>query len=541
MDANELMRLTPKKTTGKSPILVIGCHLSHVSHILQIMPGNGILSFIILLLILGAVPLRAQSATLELVTAVEGHIEPGLAQAWTFSAREGTVLSFIVEATSGDLDPLLMIQSNTGTPLITNDDYNYPDSQNALLEAMTIPRNGTYNVSVSGLAGSSGDYSLTMLPGFAQVAVTENFNDAESWPATAPLTAQIGDSQLTLALAGVQQTGIIQRPGELISQDFYARVRVANVTGRTGWMVGMTIRQQDEQNYHLVEVNQQGFWRFLTQTSDSLRVVRDWITHPAIVPGETAFTLGVLANGTAFDIFYNEQFIGQVIDTSFDNAGTIGLMVATTDALTAETAAQFDDLIITVPLEIDGQPIFPQQLTLGGSPTSTVQELQRRRLIPTGGKIVLTVPESSAQSIRPGVSRFLLGRGTTYTDFVLGTTITWQITGPGPAGCGLVLRALDDTHYTLAYIDQTGGYGLSQRDGEEFQPGIFGQKPGWEGEAHALIVIAQGDQLYYYIDGQYAGTLENPVVDGEIGNAVVNFEAIDTSCRFDDTWLWDWE
>jgi hypothetical protein len=153
--------------------------------------------------------------------------------------------------------------------------------------------------------------------------------------------------------------------------------------------------------------------------------------------------------------------------------------------------------------------------------------------------MALMVEESFAESSQPGVLPYMLGRGTTYTNFVLATTVSWQARGEGVTGCGLVFRAVDDTHYSLAYVDQTGAIGVSQRDGDRFQRGIF-----WEsspaGASRHLLVIASSDTVYYYVDGFFAGTVQNRADEGTIGNAVVNFEPVHTSCQFNNTWVWRW-
>jgi hypothetical protein len=135
----------------------------------------------------------------------------------------------------------------------------------------------------------------------------------------------------------------------------------------------------------------------------------------------------------------------------------------------------------------------------------------------------------------------MLGRGTTYLDFALGTTVTWTAQAQGVTGCGLILRATDAENYTLAYVDQGGGSGVSIREGDSFQPGIFSENGAAGSNTHHLLIIARGDILYYYLDGRYQGALDSPAANGAVGNAVVNFEPISTSCQFTNTWLWQWD
>ena len=128
-----------------------------------------------------------------------------------------------------------------------------------------------------------------------------------------------------------------------------------------------------------------------------------------------------------------------------------------------------------------------------------------------------------------------------FRNFALGTTFTWEISTPDlPAGCGLLLRFQDDEEYLLAYADQTGAFGLSPRRRNTFEPGIFGQGLMLDNGPHRLLIIANNEQLLYYLDGQFAGTLQVSAVTGRVANAVVNFELVTTSCHFTDSWVWAW-
>jgi hypothetical protein len=480
----------------------------------------------------------AQAQTLETLTPVSGEITAGESQSWTFTATAGEVLSFSVQ-TEGDLDPTFSINGTSGK-LIENDDYDYPNSKDALLEAITIPRTGTYTVVVSGANQTSGEYTLTKLPGYSHIEYNENFNGEIDWETSNEgLVSDIVDGQLTLSVEGARQVGISADLSTNAPTTYYAQVDI-NVQSSGNWIVGMTARQTSPDNYYLASINAQGQWRFSLRQADSERVIRDWTPHPAISPGRGTFTLGILVNGHGFDFFYDGQLIGRLTDRTLAQEGGFGLVVETLNSPTSQTSAAFDNLVITTPAEIDGERVIPQQLLIG-TPTDMALELQRRGLIPAGGEMALTVNESFVESRMPGVEELRLGRGVTYQDFALGATVTWQAQTSGMTGCGLVLRAVDTTRYTLAYLDQMGGYGVSQREGDSFLPGIFGEKPTLNGNQHHLLVVARGDNLVYYTNGTYSGMLENPAVEGEIGNAVVNFEPISTSCQFTQTWLWRWD
>ncbi|MBZ0276604.1 MAG: PPC domain-containing protein [Anaerolineae bacterium] len=496
----------------------------------------------ILCLLLGIGQAVQAQERLELIpfTPTTGQIESGASQTWTFTGLNSAVLSFRVEAVSGDLDPMMALVNSAGQTLITNDDYEYPVDKDALLETITLPRTDTYSLTVSGYGDTAGEYLLTMTNGFADLKRNETFDTLGGWTAVdESLQVSAQDGQIGLQVTGPQIRGITTNTEANSLTDYYAQVDVSVVSQVGGWTIGLTARQQEDGNYYLFSVNDRGSWRFIYRSPDGEETLRDWTTHPAIIAGTTRFSLGMMINDTGYDFFYDGQFLGHVVDDAILNGGQIGLVLETGTQLNSQANAQFDNLIVTAPVVVNGQRLIPQQI-IQGEPTVLVEELRRHGLIPAAGEMALTVAESFAEYRNPGISRFMLGRGTTFTDFALGTTVSWEVASAGVTGCGLIFRQSDDSHYVLAYVDATGGYGLSQRDGDSFLPGIFGERPQTATGTHQLVIVATGQRLLYYLDGLFAGELEQDAVEGQIGNAVVNFEPISTSCQFNNTWLWRW-
>lgn len=477
---------------------------------------------------------------LSLYIPVAGTVEAGGEQSWQYAAQSGEVLSFLVEAASGDFDPMLTIVDRAGNVLTSNDDYAYPETRNSLLEAITMPRTDTYTLTVSGFDGTGGSYALTAFSGFAQIAERDGFGNDSDWqPLDDSLSVNLSDGVLTLTAFGANQRGLALGGLEPLV-DVAAHITVQNVDNPVGWTVGMTVRRNGD-DYYLFEVNDEGLWRFSLVQGEESTVLRDWINHPNIVPGQTTFNLSLLASGAGFEFFYDDGFIGAVSDTTLTQAGEIGLMVGTTTMQDSETTAQFSDLVLTTPLMIDGERIIPQELIVADGPIMA-QSLQRRHVVSAAGMMSLTVPESSVENARPGVQRLMLGRGVTYTNFALGATVELSPARSGPVGCGLVFRFAEEADYTLAFLDATGGYGVSQRQGDNFLPGLFGESADFAGGGiHHLLIIADGNTVYYYVDGQYAGSFSNEPREGQIGAAVVNFEGIDNTCEFTDLWLWEWD
>lgn len=478
-------------------------------------------------------------------TPVEGTLKAGESQSWTVALPAGAVVSFIAETLSGNLDPQIQILSSANTIIISNDDYQYPIYTDALLEAITIPRTDTYTVRVSSFGDSAGNYRLTMLPGYATRAAYDDFAEIGNWliwqaSDQSDPSFSIENNRLNASIEGISQRAVLLDQQVALLANFYAQTQINIDTGRGGWQVGLALRTQPDGRHYAFSLNQQGLWRFDYIDNNTSTTIRDWTSHPAIVPGATEFTLAALANGNGFDFFYDGQFVGSAFDTTLPQAGQVGLIVASAPALNSATFASFSDFIITKPFEQDGRPIFPLSFIVE-SANATMSALQRRQLVPAGGEQILTVGQSTWQSPRPGVFIFPLGGSLSVENVVIATTVNIRQNGEGIGGCGLVLRVASDNQYILAYLDTSGSYGLSQRNGDNFQPGVFGQNEQLIGNnEHHLLVTAYGENLHYYIDGQYVGSITATAIAGGVGNAVVNFDPVDSTCSFRDLWVWRW-
>ncbi|PJF40231.1 MAG: hypothetical protein CUN54_06080 [Phototrophicales bacterium] len=494
--------------------------------------------------LLSAIPTtsRAQENILESFRTVEGQIAAGQSDVWIFEAREGIVVSFQAQAArSGNLDPIIVLSDDAGRTLARNDDYDFPSIQDAVLQAVTIPRTGTYTVTISGFDDTAGEYNLTMLNGFPEIVEQELFNDVTEWETSSDsLFAMTEAGAFVMAISGVQQNGIAIKKETEIVHDFYAQVNVEVTAGRPGWVVGMTARQQDNAQYYQLKINDSGLWQFVIRDQNDERIIRDWASHPAIVPGQAQFTLALMMRGAGIDIFYNNLFIGHIVDNTLRDAGSVGLSIGTGTAIGSETVVQFDNFIITTPIQTDNTEHIPDFIA-PANPNQMVQNLRRQGIVPADSVIILTVPESFIESINPGVREIPLGNGVTASKFVMATDFSWRISGDSPAGCGLIFRAIDDTDFSLAYLDQTGTYGISRRHDEAFSSDLFGQLPTAQTSSHHLLVIATGSVVHYYIDGQFVGSANDELVEGTVGNAVINFESVSTSCQFADTWVLRWD
>ncbi len=497
--------------------------------------------FMIIMLLLCIDPIYAQNARLSPNTPVDGEIvTPNQEQSWTFLGGQNMVVSLRV-IPEGDFDPVVILRDANGAELIRNDDYDYPNRRDALLEAITLPRLGDYQVSVTGYNGSIGAFTLTMLMGYAEFALDERFTSFGDWQADNLTSADAVDGILTLQVDGIAEVGRLFNQQIPRQKDFYAQTTITNMTGRNGWIVGMSFREQTNGNRYVVSVSSRGDWRLSVWENDTARTLRDWTTHPAILAGDTRFTLGILAKDVSIDVFYDNQMLASITDTTIENAGGVGLQIETSNALDSQVIAQIDGLQMTIPTQVNGAFIIPQQL-MAGNALLVSHELERRHLIPAGGTLAWEVSESFLEASRPGVDRLPLIADTRFTNFVLSTTVSATFIGEGIGACALLFQHADERNYTVAYLDNVGGYGVSVRRDDTFSDDIFGMNDLWTiNNSSQLLIVVNDGLLYYYVNNRLVGQMTIESIEGQVGNAIVNFDPIRTNCQFRNTWVWRWE
>jgi hypothetical protein len=493
----------------------------------------------VLLFCLSSAIVQAQDLVLNNPTT--GNLASGESLRFAFIAREGQMLSFLVRA-DANLDPILSIEDNDGETLLSNDDYDYPNSRNAVIEGFYAPYNGSYSLVLSAYGSTAGVYDLTMFSGYSNLAYLSNFDDAGPWeglsiPNHEASTFNVVNGTANLNQTGIQQTGIasgLNAEGE----HYYLDSRMSSITGARGWEVGLVFKLQDAENYYRLLINNSGAWQLAKIQAGAEIPLRDWNTHPAIRPEATNFALGVLVNGSGYDIFYDDSYIGSAYDDEF-SGGQIGLIVISSNAVGSQVTARYDSLTVTNPMLLNESSIFPSQLVTAGA-NGTIRELERRMLIPAGGEMAFTIPESFAQNNRAGVSVFPMGNEVVFTNFALAATVSWSSSASDANACGIAFRNDGANHYALAYVDSSGGYGLSERADTAFIQNLYNNRIDSQVPPYQLLLIVNGDEVVYFINGIYALSMSLSRSEGTVGEAVVNFEAVNTNCQFNNFWLWRW-
>lgn len=489
------------------------------------------------LLLWTTTPSAAQSDRLLVPFApVTGTLVSGGSEDWQYTAPAGAVISLFARSSDGTLDPVLSVLEGADV-VISNDDYDYPDTRDSALEAITLPRTGTYTIRVSAYGSTAGAYSLLLLLGYGDDALVDEFDTADSWETDddqAEVAVTAANSQLELTLTGLEESGSIYNTLDTNFDHFYVSANFDEVRGRGGWQVALLGRMTDGEGYAF-ELDNQGLWRLSRREAGESTPLRDWTTHPAIRAGETRFRLGMMAYGEDLDLFYNDQYIGSVRDERFARPGGIGIGLRTGSQLDSTMTARLNAVSVTIPVR---PAIFPSQVQVSSDGALMTRDLRRRGMLNDAAP-ALNVGESFIDLGRAGVGALTLARGETYTRFAYAANVTWESSYENaPAGCGLVFGYQDETTYSLAYLMQSGAYGVSPRLGEIFAPGVSGNLTAAPDLPTHLLVVVNDEGLHYFVRGLLVGSLPDAATTtGGIGIAVVNEAPLNTTCRYRDVWL----
>jgi uncharacterized protein YraI len=102
--------------------------------------------------------------------------QPGLSFSYTVSANEVVTIELI--ATSGNLDPLLIVLAPDGREIVRNDDQS-SDSTNSRIQNLLLNERGDYSLIATryqqGAGTSSGDFEIRVIPGVSGGEVTGTY------------------------------------------------------------------------------------------------------------------------------------------------------------------------------------------------------------------------------------------------------------------------------------------------------------------------------------------------------------------------------
>jgi hypothetical protein len=145
------------------------------------------------------------------------------------------------------------------------------------------------------------------------------------------------------ALDGVIWWGIPDIPSVA---DVYLTVEARRVEGVEDGQYGVIFRRADSDNYGLFKIEDSQTWKFSLRYEGEWHTVIDWTRSAAIRPGEVN-RLTVLAEGTHYTFYINDQYVGEANDDRLDQ-GEAGVAIELLDA--DDTAVfEFDNFEVRAP------------------------------------------------------------------------------------------------------------------------------------------------------------------------------------------------
>lgn len=466
---------------------------------------------------------------------VISNLDEGEVDSWQLPALAGSLLSFKLEARTGDLDPKLRLYDEAGALILEGDEVSQPGAREVLIEAFTIPYSAVYLIEVFA-GGTSGAYKLEVLPGFADWKST-NITDPDFW--IDPAREQLIFSPERLSLITSIEVPSVHAQSRRQSEEarLYLHADIDAIDSSESWLVGLTVGVENS-TYYSFSVNQDGFWRFALHQGDQMETLSGWKAHPIITAGERDFSLGILSNRGVYELFYNGQYLDGIDDDLLLGSSVVGLLAGYGSAFPVSSRVHFSRLAITSPVNQEND--YSRFRFVPNSNTIDLRSLRRAGLIPNEGEPTMLIPEANWQALVAGVSRFPMIEQEKYEDFVLATTVHWETDLSAEAGCGLIFGYESGEDNLLAFVDN-GGYGLSQRVGEQYINHSFAIRNVNDRERQHLLILSRASEAIYYLNGRFAGSISDATSTGLVAFAVLNYEDGPTQCWYNDTWLWVWD
>jgi hypothetical protein len=93
----------------------------------------------------------------------------------------------------------------------------------------------------------------------------------------------------------------------------------------------------------------------------------------------------------------------------------------------------------------------------------------------------------------------------------------------------------------VAYVDTSGGFGMVQTRDGQLLTNVYDLSPMVTTEPNRLLIIAQGNQVAYYVNGALVTQETVLAGEGRVGVALFNYESRRTDCFWSDIWVWPLE
>lgn len=508
---------------------------------------------LLLVIALPAAAARAQDpAAVALLETVSGEItDDAPTQRWVLEATAGQAISARLQPTAGESSLTLELQDTAGKVLVVGREGGF---RTVSLEAYPIAVTGQYAL-VVGRAPVSRDgegadkaiaqYRLTLLPGYSYLLINDPITPNTSLRSWRDLNASSRVAEGKLRLGAEGDNLLVWTTADALGShaDVFVQTSFAFEAVNDYWEVGLLVRGQragTSDEFYAFILNSNGNWRGLLRQNNAVQVLREWTAAPLSVEAEG--TLAVLASGSTFTLSYNGTPIGTLEDDRLPEAGVVGVALGTGVRPNQWAVALFDDLIVTVPSadHAAASPLPPSLTAWASGAGPVLAELVAAQVIPVAGIEGVNLNSAFVSNSTPSSLIFVtLMNGVDFTDLVYSADMLWDSDVEAMA-CALEFRVADGENFTIVYVDRQGGFGVRQVVNGEARLSTYALSAAINRDNRAtnrLLVVAIGNGLLVYLNGQLAGEF---TVTRETGAALVaafNYQQANSYCGFSNIWL----
>ncbi|NLX10640.1 MAG: hypothetical protein GXY36_13365 [Chloroflexi bacterium] len=307
-----------------------------------------------------AAPHQQAAETIRLLDTVNGTLDAATREVtYSFSVNADFIFSVAAWNRSGDLETELTVQDPLGA--VVAQGQRVADAPTiTVISAATAPADGQYTLIVQASGQTSGEFGLTLLPGYSFLDKWEDFEGRDdslslTWsPWSSEITtSEVVNSELMIRIAGSDTISYTGPDDDLIWGDAYVETDVRIEGAPSYYEYGFVLRMNaDGSTFYTLTFSSDGDWSLLYYNGE-WTTIQPWTASPVIDGADQEPHIGVFTQGNLFRLYFNDELVGEVRDENqFAAEGYLGLAAATTADQTDVVTAYFDDFIITRPDEL---------------------------------------------------------------------------------------------------------------------------------------------------------------------------------------------
>lgn len=272
-----------------------------------------------------------------------------------FDAYAGQPISLRGTAVDGSLLFDLTLAGPDGAALARG--ISAVDARTRVIDAYVPAVDGSYSATVTALNSSSGAFSLTLLAGYAELAVQDDFSSATdplhlSWSpfVSVDAAADVVNGALGIQVINEGRLGFFEPDSWATYSDLYIQADFIIEESPGYHEYGFALRNSPGgDSFYTVMFNSKGNWA-LFQYNGAWTVIQDWTPSPAIDGADATPSVGAFVDGSTFRVYFNGREVGAITDAQpLAREGGFGIVAATSPNTDGILVAYVDNLTVTTP------------------------------------------------------------------------------------------------------------------------------------------------------------------------------------------------